>query len=122
MLKIILNGTPPSKKNAKIIVCRGSRPLVLPSKNYTAWHDEQMWLLKKYKQKFQFARLVITFFSGDKRLYDLTNKAESIMDLLVDAGILADDNYSVVADLHLVYGGIAPKSPHVIIDIYEKET
>lgn len=121
MLKIILNGTPPSKKNSKIIICRSSRPLLLPSKSYTAWHDEQMWLLKKYKQKFQFARLVITFFSGDKRLYDLTNKAESIMDLLVDAGILLDDNYSVVPDLHLVYGGIAPKNPHVIIEIYEKE-
>lgn len=59
----------------------------------------------------------ITFFSHDSRLFDLTNKADSVMDLLVDAGILDDDNCATVGLLQLEYGGIDRKNPRAEVQI-----
>jgi len=43
--------------------------------------------------------------------------AESIMDFLVDVGVLEDDNYNVVPNLQLIYGGLARSNPRVEIEI-----
>lgn len=56
------------------------------------------------------------FFAGDNRKFDLTNKAESIMDTLVDAGLLTDDNYSVVSELILKFGGVEKDEARCEID------
>ena len=60
----------------------------------------------------------LTIYSENKRKFDLTNKAESIMDLLVDAGILLDDNYEVVPKLILEYGGQDKENPRCEIQIH----
>jgi glutaredoxin len=44
--------------------------------------------------------IYITF--GTKHKADLTNKAESIMDLLVDMNVLEDDNFLIVPELTLI--------------------
>ena len=105
MTKIIIYGSTPSKKNSKIISCRGNRPCLFPSANYTSWHKDALQQLSKEKS-ITSKEISITFFAGDNRKFDLTNKAESIMDTLVDAGLLEDDNYSVISDLHLKFGGV----------------
>jgi len=43
----------------------------------------------------------IHFKFGDKRRTDLTNKAESINDLLVDNGIIPDDEWKVLENVIL---------------------
>lgn len=48
---------------------------------------------------------------------DLTNKAESVMDLLVDCGIIVDDSWQVVEKLTLRIGGIDKKNPRVVVEI-----
>jgi Holliday junction resolvase RusA-like endonuclease len=48
---------------------------------------------------------------------DLTNKAESIMDLLVDAGVLQDDNWNVVPEVILRCKGIDRTNPRAEITI-----
>lgn len=105
MTKLIIYGSTPSKKNSKIISCRGNRPCLFPSSKYTEWHKDALSQIKG-KEKITSTKITITFFAGDSRKFDLTNKAESIMDTLVDAGLLEDDNYSVVSDLHLRFGGV----------------
>lgn len=67
----------------------------------------------------QFATL--TFYPSTRRRSDLTNKAESIMDLLVDAGILEDDNWFVVPKVTLLFGGIDKDNPRVEIELRESE-
>jgi Holliday junction resolvase RusA-like endonuclease len=62
-------------------------------------------------------KIVIQIWAGDKRASDLTNKAESIMDLLVDAGILSDDNWFVVPNVELIFAGVDPKKPRAVIKI-----
>jgi hypothetical protein len=113
--KIVIYGQAPSKKNSKIISCRGNRPCMFPSKNYTEWHKQALAQIVG-KGKINSNNLQITFYSGDNRKFDLTNKAESIMDTLVDAGLLEDDNYSIIGDLHLLFGGVDKDNPRCEID------
>lgn len=104
-MKIVIYGSTPSKKNSKIISCRGNRPCLFPSSKYTEWHKSALSQL--IGQKVITANAItLIFFAGDNRKFDLTNKAESIMDTLVDAGLLEDDNYSVVSELTLKFGGV----------------
>lgn len=103
--KIIIYGSTPSKKNSKIISCKGNRPCLFPSSKYTTWHKDALKQVAG-KKRITTTELTITFFASDNRKFDLTNKAESIMDTLVDAGLLEDDNYSIISDLHLKFGGV----------------
>lgn len=117
-MKLILYGSTPSKKNSKIVICRGKFPNLIPSKNYTEWHKDALIQLKG-KKKIESNRITITFFAGDNRKFDLTNKAESIMDTLVDAGLIEDDNYSIISELILRFGGVEKGQARCEID-YEK--
>jgi Holliday junction resolvase RusA-like endonuclease len=103
---LTLKGKIPSKKNSKQIVCRGKFPKVLCSKAYREWHEQASWELYTQKKELGISNCEIRliFTPPDKRKYDLTNKAESVMDLLVDTGILTDDNYEVVPKLTLELG------------------
>ena len=112
---IILYGRIPSKKNSKIFVRRGPRTFLIPQPQYKAWHEEQSWMLKKYKGIETSSKIKAEFWLPDNRKTDLTNKAESIMDLLVDNGIMQDDSWQVISDLHLSAKGIDKKNPRVII-------
>jgi Holliday junction resolvase RusA-like endonuclease len=109
---ITLYGSTPSKKNSRINTRSGRS---FPSSKYTAWHKDASLQLKGIKP-FTTTSLCISFIVGDKRKFDLTNKAESIMDLLVDNGIIEDDNYSVIPELTLKYGGYEKGNPHCIIE------
>lgn len=112
---ITLYGRVPSKKNGKIMICRGARPILISTPQFAAWHEEQLWALKKHKVRYESCKVVLTFYAPDNRAADLSNKAESVMDLLVDSGILKDDNWFVVNQLTLVFGGVDKKNPRVEI-------
>lgn len=105
MNKITIYGSTPSKKNSKIMVCRGKFPILLPSSKYVTWHKDALLQLTG-KKKIDSMGLTLTFYAPDNRKFDLSNKAESIMDTLVDAGLIEDDNYSIISDLHLKFGGV----------------
>jgi Holliday junction resolvase RusA-like endonuclease len=104
-MKILINGPVPSKKNSKIMVCRGRVPILLPSTKYTTWHKDALLQLSGVKP-IKSKKITLTFIAGDNRKFDLSNKCESIMDLLVDAGLIEDDNYSIVEELTLKFGGV----------------
>lgn len=123
-LIIKLTGRIPSKKNSKQWIFRGGRKFLVPSANYSAWHEEKLWELKQYKVKNPITRckIEILIFFPDNIKSDLTNKAESLMDLLVDYGILEDDNHKICYDLRLVSGGVDKDNPRAIITInYEDD-
>lgn len=107
MLEITLEGTIPSKKNSKRIVGRGKRMFIISSKNYLEWEkekaDEIYGQLDEITAITTPIRLSITFSSSTKRKWDLSNKVESIQDLLVKVGILEDDNWSIVQELEVSF-------------------
>jgi len=117
-LRILLRGRIPSKKNSKQIV-GGSRPFLIPSKNYKIWHEEKMWELKAYRVKTPISKcsIDIDIMFPDHRKADLTNKAESINDLLVDAGILEDDDHKILNKVNLTSLGVDKNNPRAVIVI-----
>ncbi len=62
----------------------------------------------------------LLFYSSTARGEDLDNKANSIMDLLVKAKIIPDDNWNVIPKLILEYGGKDKDNPRCEITIYEQ--
>lgn len=113
-MEITIFGNVPSKKNSKIMVCRGRVPILLPSSNYQKWHKDAISQLSGV-DKITTDTITLTFFPESKRSGDLTNKAESIMDTLVDAGLLEDDNWFVVGNLNLRFGGVDKVNPRCVI-------
>jgi Holliday junction resolvase RusA-like endonuclease len=95
-----LDGNIPSKKNR----VRFGKNGVFHDKKFSDWHKSAMAQMLPQRLNGWFSctnlvRIVFTFES--LRVKDLTNAAESIMDLLVDVGILSDDNFKVVPHLEL---------------------
>jgi Holliday junction resolvase RusA-like endonuclease len=110
---------PSVKKNSKRIIHAGGRPRLISSEAFVAWHEEMMLRVRRFRPKTPIAsaHVAITFFAENRRRFDLSNAAESVMDLLVDAEILADDSWAVVSDLHLTFGGVAPKNARADVEI-----
>lgn len=116
-----IKGRIPSKKNSKQVVCTKGRRLVLPSKAYVQWHKEALIQLQEQKvpQDRINSRLIISvlFIAPDKRKFDLSNKFESIADLLVDYGFIEDDNYTILNSVQISFGGVHKESSGAYIDI-----
>lgn len=71
--------------------------------------------------KGQITALEMILYAGTKRRGDLSNKFESVADLLVDAGIIEDDNWYVVPKVTMLFGGVDKLSPRAEITIYETD-
>lgn len=95
--------------------------MLLPSEEYEAWHEEKMWELARNRpaEPFTHAEIGIKLFPPDRIRGDLTNKAESVMDLLVDAGYLVDDNWFALAHVCLTFGAVDPKNPRAEVQLQE---
>lgn len=118
---IIVKGRVPSKKNSTRRVISRGRTFTIPSKQHEIWYKEKSFeLMEKHIGKItNIGNIKITIYAPDKRIADLTNKAESLMDLLTNNGIIEDDNWFVCPDVHLIFGGIDRENPRARIDIYE---
>lgn len=121
-----IHGDVPSKKNSRKSVQVGRMRFTVPGKYHDAWHKEASREMLVHCRSlkgapYQFAHVEIAFYPATKRRSDLSNKAESVMDLLVNAGILTDDNWYVVPCLTLRLGGVDKSNPRasVILTIYE---
>jgi|ERR1035437_8725195 Holliday junction resolvase RusA-like endonuclease len=117
---ITLKGRIPSKKNSRNIFCRGGKPVNTPNDKYKTWHEDCSWQLKKFKERpsrESGLTVYITITAPDRLRGDLSNKAESIMDLLVDNGFIIDDNWFVVETLTLMFGGVDKENPGAVIEI-----
>ena len=119
VISITIKGRIPSKKNSRNIFFRRGRMMNIPSPKYTAWHKASSLQLKKVpKYRLESVpSIFIEFYAPDRRATDLTNKAESIMDLLVDNEIIKDDNWYIVPRLALLFKGVDKLNPRAIIQI-----
>lgn len=121
-MTLTITGRIPSKKNSKRIVTNGAgRPFIISSEDYVNWHEQKMWELARNRPAtpFQHAEISIKFYPPHRIKGDLTNKAESIMDLLVDARYLVDDNWFALAHVCLTFGEVDPKNPRAEVHLQE---
>lgn len=111
-MQITITGLTPSKKNSRINLRNG---MSFPSKKYTEWHKDATRQLIGI-EPIKSTKLEVTFFAGDNRKFDLSNKFESIADLFVDNGLLEDDNWEFLNDIHLKFGGVDKNNARCIIE------
>ena len=120
-MNITLAGRIPSKKNSKKIIQHGGRTFLVPSSNYAKWHKEALKEVGSqcpgHMLPIKAALIELTFYAPDRIRGDLTNKAESVMDLLVDTGVLKDDNWFEIGAINLRLGGVDRERPRVEVKI-----
>lgn len=122
-INFTLKGNVPSKKNSRNIVCFGRRPVSLPNNRYKEWHEEAEYQIVKQLENMTFEtiklckQLAVVFYVNSRRKFDLSNKFESVADLLVDCKVLEDDNVYVVPDVRIIFGGVDKENPRAEIII-----
>lgn len=86
------------------------KPVMLSSSTYDQWRSDQMVLFNKaaagmaiagYSLPIARAKIKVHFYFGDSFDRDLSNKFETIADMLVDAGIIIDDSFKVLKPITL---------------------
>lgn len=122
MTRFQITGETPGKKNSKIWT--RSRKLI-PSAKHQKWHTDALIQLNS-----QICRMgpeapnmiespvsvMLTFYHGDQVRRDSDNQTASIMDLLQDAKILADDRWQIVRELR-IFNFYDKGNPHCLIEI-----
>ena len=123
MIKITIRGRIPSKKNNRNIGRRGKKIFNTPSDKYKQWHEvAELEVLSQYTN-FQGVKKIfmveLKFWMPDNLQKDLTNAAESIMDLLVDCRVIEDDRWQIIPCILLSCRGIDRENPRCEIEITE---
>jgi Holliday junction resolvase RusA-like endonuclease len=114
MLRFQILGETPGKKNSKIWTRSGK---LIPSAKHQKWHQDamlqmqsQLAVLTSHDFVFEAGQptgidypvaVTLTFYHGDQVRRDSDNQAASIMDLLQDAKVLADDRWQIVRILNI---------------------
>ena len=95
---------PVTKKNssqiiftgAKCPVCkRGRLARLLPSKKYREYEEAALWCLRRKEPIDTPVNVQCLFYMPTARKVDLVNLLEAACDVLVTAGILADDDSNI---------------------------
>ena len=95
--KITIPIEPRTKKNSQqIIMCKG-RPMIIPSKQYKDYEKQALNFLIFNTMVIDYpVNVECHFYMKTKRKCDLTNLLECADDVLVKAGVLVDDNYTII--------------------------
>lgn len=98
MLKITIPLPPITKKNSQQILVNNvtGKPFIMPSKKYKEYEEAAMWFIPKNKQINTPVNVKCLFYMSNRRKCDLTNLLEAVDDVLVKAGLLADDDYTII--------------------------
>lgn len=120
-MTLTIKGNTPSQKNRKIIsVNRATgRPFLRSAPAVKAWQETAAMQLAPqwsgYKVSDYPINLAITVWFDDKRRRDLDNSLSTIMDALVAAGVIEDDNMNFVDCISITYGGVDKTNPRAEI-------
>lgn len=102
-IQISIPVKPVTKKNSQQIITnpKTGRPFIIPSKQFRDFEKEckpYMLQIKNEIGQIKYPVNVQCIFYVDRKLrYDLTNLLEAIDDVLVNYGILLDDNRDILA-------------------------
>lgn len=98
MIEIILPGEPRTKKNSGQIIFTGGKPVLLPSKAYREYSQICAWRIPGWQKcRINYpVNMKCVYYMATRRKVDLVNLIEATCDILVDAGVLADDDSKIV--------------------------
>lgn len=118
-----LKGPPRTKKNhQRILRGAGGRPTIAQSKEYIQYEKDCLWQIRSPPQPLAGpVNVKCLYYMPTRRRVDLTNLLEATDDILVKAGVLADDCAAVVAGHDGSRVLLDRKNPRVEIEIAEME-
>ena len=100
-LRFSIDLPPRSKKNSMQILVnpKTHRPFISPSSAYKAYRKGALMLIPKdVRQGIDYpVNVQCVYYMETRRRVDMCNLIEATLDVLVDAGVLADDNSNIVA-------------------------
>ncbi len=120
---LVIRGETPSKKNSRINTRSGRS---FPSKRYTDWLDSALFQLvdqiadfRRNGKQLAFERgleLTVTFYHGDLKRRDSDNQLSSVLDMLVDAQVIPDDNWEILPAKH-IFDAYDKGNPRCVISL-----
>lgn len=122
-MHLIIYGDPRTKKNsARILQGREGRRFVAPSAAFEEYQTSCLWQILAPPEPIS-ARVNVrcVYYMATRRKVDLANLIEATCDILVKAGVLADDNSRIVAAHDGSRVELDRKQPRVEIEIEEME-
>lgn len=98
MIQFTVKLPPISKKNSQQIMVNKAtgRPFIMPSKKYKEYEQQALWFIPKNIFIDYPVNIRCLFYMPTHRKCDLTNMLEAIDDVMVKAGLLADDNFTII--------------------------
>lgn len=93
---------PVTKKNSQKIIYNKSnrRVMVIPSEQYRIYERDAKWFMPKMKAPIDRpVNIRALFFLPTRRRTDLVNLEQALLDIMVKYGVIADDNYTIVASM-----------------------
>lgn len=88
---------PKTKKNSQQIVNINGRPIIIPSSAYKKYEKQAVSFISAPETPIDYpVQVECHFFMATRRRVDLNNLLECATDVLVKAGVLADDNSNIV--------------------------
>lgn len=101
MISFTVPLAPISKKNSQQILTNKAtgRPFIMPSKKYKDYEKAAAKYIPKLRQPNpidQPVNIKCLFYMPTRRKVDLTNLLEAIDDVMVKAGLLADDDFTII--------------------------
>lgn len=97
ILEFKIAGETPPKKNNRVTLKSGK---TIPSKRHKIWHKHNSLLLNRYRGlNLQRVKIECVFFHEDNRKRDSDNQLSSVLDLLCDLKIIADDCWQNVPEI-----------------------
>ena len=128
-MRIILKGRPITKKNSQRIVQIRGHIRILPSKVYMEYLDACRWqinVLRMGEIKISSPiNLKCVYYMPTRHRVDLVNLLEATCDILVDCGVLADDNSKIVVShdgSRVLYDKNRPRVEIIITPAEEENT
>lgn len=120
-MTITIPGQPVTKKNSQQIIVVGGRTRIIPSKRYKEYREAALWAIPAAARQRMECPLNVqcVYFMENDRRVDLCNLIEATCDILVDAGVLKDDNRHIVASHDGSRVEIDRERPRVEITITE---
>jgi Holliday junction resolvase RusA-like endonuclease len=118
-MRLVVVGKVPSKKNSRNIFVRNNKIVNIPSKLYKEWQQHaKIQLIQQfagYKVSGYPIAIDIVVYYGSEHRHDLDNALGSIMDCLVDSGVIEDDDVSHISQITIQHGGLDRKNPRTEI-------
>lgn len=128
MLKYTIPLPPVTKKNSQQIMVnrKTGKPFVFPSKQYKEYEQKAMWYIRPRPETpiNEPCNVKMLFYMPTRRRVDLVNAQEACLDILVKAGVIEDDNASVVVSMdgsRVLYSKENPRT-EVEIEVIETES